>query len=73
MQLSTKKVKTREDVVLNMPSDSMEMIGEGSKVPVHPLKQSYKDSLFMVHGTSINAEDGAIEDIDKDAFDSEDH
>ncbi|RYQ93893.1 hypothetical protein Ahy_B09g100109 [Arachis hypogaea] len=68
---STKKVKTRDDVDLNQPSECMDIVGQEHDVE-RLSKISYKESLLTSPGLSPGGDTMAMDGIDENAPNSED-
>ncbi|KAL4329649.1 hypothetical protein AHAS_Ahas13G0321200 [Arachis hypogaea] len=63
---STKKVKTRDDVDLNQPSECMDIVGQEHDVE-RLSKISYKESLLTSPGLSPGGDTMAMDGIDENA------
>ncbi|KAL4390285.1 hypothetical protein AHAS_Ahas03G0129800 [Arachis hypogaea] len=65
VQQSTKKVKTRNHVDLNRPSDEMDINHQNGDTPMIT-KVSYKESLLKPAGPSVKDDDLVANPIDED-------
>ncbi|MED6222831.1 hypothetical protein PIB30_068275 [Stylosanthes scabra] len=69
---STKKVKTRDQVALNQPTDDMVVVPSNEKGNENAGKVSYKDSLLTPKGPSIENIDLDLNDVNEDDPNPED-
>ncbi|RYR61301.1 hypothetical protein Ahy_A04g018459 isoform A [Arachis hypogaea] len=72
VQRSTKKVKTRDEMDLNQPSDDMEIPHENTENAIVRSKATYKESLLKPSGPTMEDDMDLHEQTDEDSPNPED-